>query len=164
MRSSLCASILAFPWLASAISFINPPPPFGDINDFTSNPVYTEGSAITVVWTDTKDTNIPFSVVVYQVDYSNNEVKIPANQNFEYVVRNINRTSSPWIVATAKDLSFSNIFVLTVFFQGDTVGRALSHWFNITSKATKPQQSASLTTSSSFTPSTLTGELKGWVL
>jgi hypothetical protein len=52
----------------------------------------------------------------------------------------VNLTSSNWVVATAKDLAFSNVFVLDIFFQGDTAGRALSHWFNISKSTDEAQQ------------------------
>ena len=52
----------------------------------------------------------------------------------------MNLTSSNWVVATAKDLAFSNVFVLDIFFQGDTAGRALSHWFNISKSTDETQQ------------------------
>jgi hypothetical protein len=48
----------------------------------------------------------------------------------------VNLTSSHWVVATAKNLTFSNVFVLSIFFQGDTAARALSHFFNISSRTT----------------------------
>lgn len=80
---------IAFSVPASAVSFINPPPPsgLGTRSDFGSNPVYTQGSAVPVAWTDTKDNGIPFSVVVLQVDYSKGEADIPSGQAFEYVIR-----------------------------------------------------------------------------
>lgn len=87
MLCSILAALLAFSGPSSAaVSFINPPPPSGTTADFGSNPVYTDGSAIEVAWTDTQDNGIPFSVVVLQVDYSNG-TQIPGGQVFEYVVR-----------------------------------------------------------------------------
>jgi hypothetical protein len=86
MRSLTLAALLAFSRPASAVSFINPAPPSGTTRDFGAYPVYTEGSAIHVAWTDTQDNGIPFSVVVLQVD-SSNGTEIPSGQAFEYVVR-----------------------------------------------------------------------------
>jgi hypothetical protein len=162
MRFSILAALSASFRLALAVKFMNPPPPSpGTDGNFAANPVYPEGSAIEAAWTDTEDNGIPFSVVVYQVDTSSRE--IPASQAFEYVVRKpsrslpfrlllvpeesesdqaspsadnaVNLTSTHWVVATAKNLTYSNVFVLSIFFQGDTTGRALSHFFNISSKA-----------------------------
>jgi hypothetical protein len=79
-------AFLTFLLPVSAVSFINPPPPSGSPGDFGANPVYTEGTAIQVAWTDTADNGIPFSVVVYQVDISRG-TDIPSGQAFEYVVR-----------------------------------------------------------------------------
>ncbi|KAK4120178.1 hypothetical protein N657DRAFT_674322 [Parathielavia appendiculata] len=148
MHPSTLPIELAFSGPALAVRFTSPPPPLtGTAADFGANPVYAEGSAIEAAWTDTEDNDIPFSVVVYQADSSNGD--IPANQAFEYVVHNaVNISSSHWVVATAKNLAFSNVFVLSIFFQGDTAGRALSHFFNISSKFTDqgPQQATQTVT------------------
>src|SRR5689334_6303430 len=86
MRSSSLAAFLTFLWPVTAVSFINPPPPSGTTGDFGNNPVYTESTAIQVAWTDTKDNDVKFSVVVFQVDISKG-TDIPSDQAFEYVVR-----------------------------------------------------------------------------
>lgn len=159
MRSSSLAAFLTFLWPVTAVSFINPPPPSGTAGDFGSNPVYTESTAIQVAWTDTKDNDVKFSVVVFQVDISKG-TDIPSNQAFEYIVRksmgspgcnlrrpltkaladdSVNMTSSPWVVATAKNLTFSNVFTLAIYFEGDTSPRAGSHYFNISRPATAAQ-------------------------
>lgn len=88
MRFSIFTTlILALSRFGQAVEFINPPPASGSRN-FGANPVYTAGSAVQVAWTDTGDTGIPFSIVVYQVDYTDG-VTIPADQRFEYVVRKL---------------------------------------------------------------------------
>lgn len=68
----------------------------------------------------------------------------------------MNLTSTTWVAGTAKNLSFSNVFVLDIFFQGDTAGRALSHWFNITSNEATASSTITSTTASSTTGSTTT--------
>ncbi len=83
-------AFLALSGPASAdVSFINPPPPagLGKTSEFGSNPAYLQDSAISVAWTETGDNDIPFSVVVLQVDYSRGTVDIPGGQAFEYVIR-----------------------------------------------------------------------------
>ena len=90
MRSSILATfLLALSGPATAVSFINPPPPsgVGTTADFKANPVYKAGSSIQVAWTDTQDNDVKFSVVVLQVDYSKGKSDIPGSQAFEYVVR-----------------------------------------------------------------------------
>ncbi len=91
MRSSILATflLLALSGPATAVSFINPPPPsgLGTTADFRANPVYKAGSVAQVAWTDTQDNGIRFSVVVLQVDYSKGAIDIPGGQAFEYVVR-----------------------------------------------------------------------------
>lgn len=90
MRSSnLATFFLALSGPATAVSFINPPPPsgLGTTADFQANSVYKAGSAVQVAWTDTQDNGIKFSVVVLQVDYSKGTINIPGSQAFEYVVR-----------------------------------------------------------------------------
>ncbi|KAL2173412.1 uncharacterized protein P884DRAFT_265010 [Thermothelomyces heterothallicus CBS 202.75] len=153
MRFLVFTILLALSSFVRAVEFISPPPSSGTTN-LGANPVYTVGSAIQVAWTDTGDTGIPFSVVVYQADCSDG-VTIPADQAFEYVVHNaVNLTSTNWVVGTAKNLTFSNVFVLSVFFKGDTVGRALSHWFNMTKasdESRQPTPSTSLHTTASAT-------------
>ncbi len=88
MLASLLLPIV-FSVPASAVSFINPPPSsgLGRTADFDKNPVYHQGSAIEISWSDTADNGIPFSVVVLQVDYSKGTPDIPSGQAFEYVVR-----------------------------------------------------------------------------
>ncbi|KAL2164772.1 hypothetical protein VTH06DRAFT_67 [Thermothelomyces fergusii] len=101
--------LLTLAGFVRAVEFISPPPSSG-VKSFGANPVYTIGSAIQVAWTGTGDTGIPFSVVVYQVDYSDG-ITIPADQAFEYVVHNaVNLTSTNWVVGTAKNLTFSHVF------------------------------------------------------
>ncbi|KAK4146060.1 uncharacterized protein C8A04DRAFT_26222 [Dichotomopilus funicola] len=138
MFSLILATLLALSQLALAIEFLSPPPADGT-QDLKSNPVYSSGSPLQVVWTDTEDTGIPFSVVVYQVDVSDG-ITIPPNQAFEYVVHDaVNITDSQWVVGTAKDVARSNVFAMSIFFKGDTVGRALSTYFNITSSPSQGQ-------------------------
>ncbi|KAK4098767.1 hypothetical protein N658DRAFT_488132 [Parathielavia hyrcaniae] len=152
MRASVLATLLAFSGPASCVEFISPPPPSPNTSgNLGANPVYAFGSAIEAAWTDTGDTGIPFSVVVHQVDTSTGA--IPSDQRFEYVVHNaVNLTNTHWVVATAKNLTFSNVFVLSVFFQGDTVGRALSQFFNISSQSTdRPTQTVTVTATAAAT-------------
>ncbi len=90
MRSSILAIfLLALSGPATAVSFINPPPPsgVGTTADFKANPVYKSGSSIQVAWTDTQDNGVKFSVVVLQVNSSKGSIDIPGGQAFEYVVR-----------------------------------------------------------------------------
>ncbi len=129
--------------------FINPPP-IGPLDDFSHNPIYPVGSTVEVQWTrGVPDQGV--SLTFFQMNGTH-----PTNP-LEYIIRMaclwyphtsssskltlaenaLNATSFLWIVATTKNLSVSNMFILSVFQEGNTVADANSHYFNISQDSTQ---------------------------
>ncbi|KAK3345549.1 hypothetical protein B0H65DRAFT_466979 [Neurospora tetraspora] len=129
------------------IAFINPPPLRQEDRDDSKNAVYKIGATMTLQWTE--DTEVRSSLVLYQVP----------GDGFEYVAPNhVQITDYLWIVNTAKNLSFSNVFQFAIYSNGSTTPNATSHYFNITSgssSSSSPNLSAGslpVTTTSSASP------------
>ncbi|KAF2246690.1 hypothetical protein BU26DRAFT_606894 [Trematosphaeria pertusa] len=113
------------------IDFINPPP-FGREGDFSSNPIYPEGSTITIAWTSDK-ADKPVSLTLVQLNGT--EWMMPMEYIFQSVV---NKTDFTWLVGTTKNLTLSNMFYLSIFEEGATTSDSNSHYFNISSKDLSP--------------------------
>lgn len=67
----------------------------------------------------------------------------------------VNVTNFQWLVGTAKDLTVSNVFLLSIYIEGGTVVEGTSHYFNISSKSVKSATTTSSSTSSSTTSSSI---------
>ncbi|KAF2197952.1 hypothetical protein GQ43DRAFT_474987 [Delitschia confertaspora ATCC 74209] len=118
------------------MNFINPPP-FGTVGDFSRNPIYPEGSTLNIQWTEGNQGK-PVSITLYQLNGTQ------WLDPFEYIVQNtVDVTSFRWIVATSKNLTFSNMFYMSVFENGKLTGDANSHYFNISSANTNVKPSSS---------------------
>lgn len=135
------------------IDFINPPP-FGREGDFSSNPIYPEGSTITIAWTSDK-ADKPVSLTLVQLNGT--EWMMPMEYIFRrsafsprlrlrhsnrvliyYVESVVNKTDFTWLVGTTKNLTLSNMFYLSIFEEGATTSDSNSHYFNISSKDLSP--------------------------
>ncbi|PSN67293.1 hypothetical protein BS50DRAFT_388389 [Corynespora cassiicola Philippines] len=118
--------------LSCCVEFVNPPAFVEE--SFSRNPVYPDRTMLRITWTSGKEDR-PVSVILYQVNGTfENWVENP-----EYVLQNvINTTSFGWLVGTNKNLTFSNVFFLSIFEEGQSLGDANSHAFNISSNETPP--------------------------
>lgn len=65
----------------------------------------------------------------------------------------LNEDSADWTVTTDKNLSFSNLFLFNLFYDGDTSPVAVSETFNITDTSTSSTSTTSSTSSTSPTSS-----------
>ncbi|KAH8668681.1 hypothetical protein BX600DRAFT_460508 [Xylariales sp. PMI_506] len=134
-------------WLPAGLAamiFINPPP-FGAPGDFSQDTIYAEGSTVIIQWT-AGIANKPISVALFQLNGS--EPLYP----FEYIIESaINITSFTWIVATTKNITFSPIFYMSIYEDGNGVPDANTHYFNISAKGSAdPHTSAISTTTASI--------------
>ncbi|OCK87103.1 uncharacterized protein K441DRAFT_682847 [Cenococcum geophilum 1.58] len=145
-------------WLLTAVScvdFINPPP-FGKEGDFSRNPIYPEESTLNIQWTTGKEDK-PVSITLYQLNGT--QYMEPS----EYIIcektdlLDQRTTSFPWLVRTGKNLTFSNMFWMSIFEEGSLRSDANSHYFNISSDDTSPPPTTS--TSAGTTSSTLSTSL-----
>ncbi|KAH9904008.1 hypothetical protein F4778DRAFT_790306 [Xylariomycetidae sp. FL2044] len=136
--------------LATALSsfdFINPPPESG----FGDNPVYMEGSTVNVAWQPITSGK-RFSLTLWQANTNGSGYV----QDFEFINRDvINITSQPWFVGTARDLAFSNIFIMCIYEEGSEVGKN-SHRFNLTAWDKSPITSAASSGAGATAASTAT--------
>ncbi|KAL2131005.1 hypothetical protein VTI74DRAFT_5687 [Chaetomium olivicolor] len=139
----------ALAWLAppvlAGMEFINPPS--SGING--KNPIYEMGSVLEVAWTpgpEGKQT----SLVLWQLNATTAEFF----GEMEYISRKaVDISRFKWIVATAKNLTVSNLFFLSIFEEGKSSADSNSHMFNITKPSdTKTAAAvAPITTTSSAT-------------
>ncbi|KAJ4421960.1 hypothetical protein N0V82_003356 [Gnomoniopsis sp. IMI 355080] len=63
----------------------------------------------------------------------------------------VDETSSDWTVTTDKNLSFSNLFLFNLFYEGETSPVAVSETFNITGDSSSSTTTSSASTTSSAT-------------
>ncbi|KAJ5345897.1 hypothetical protein N7452_003901 [Penicillium brevicompactum] len=140
MRESGFLSFALLANLSLAIKFTTPPS-FEHTTDFSANPVYKEGSLLKIKWSAT--TQNATSLTLWQLNGTQ------FLQPFEYLTQGISGsvTSLDWMVQTTKNLTFSNMFYLCLFLEGDLSSLANSHYFNVTSKSEDSDFKTSTTTS-----------------
>ncbi|KAI0021617.1 hypothetical protein F4780DRAFT_272518 [Xylariomycetidae sp. FL0641] len=145
MRAFLLAQVACFHTLVLGTEFINPAP-FSKAGDFSQNPVYEEGSTVNVAWTE-QTSGKPSSVTFFQVNGTG------FVQPFEIITENfINLTSFSWLVGTSKNLSFSNVFLMSIFHEGSASSDADSHYFNITARGASDGPPTSTGSAASSSP------------
>ncbi|CAJ2512311.1 Uu.00g053260.m01.CDS01 [Anthostomella pinea] len=139
--------------LAAAVSgdvtFVRPGPGVPNSTDTTtSNAVHPLGTYFHIAWSGTNQSRL-VSVVLFQTD------GLDLEYPFEYVVQTLTgETSFDWTVRTGQNLSFSNLFLLSLFYDGENRPAAFSETFNITDVSPVLSASTSSTSSTSSTGST----------
>ncbi|KAL2268964.1 hypothetical protein VTJ83DRAFT_3810 [Remersonia thermophila] len=103
------------------------PPKAGPVGDLRGIPTYEVGSFLEVTWTAGKPGKAA-SVTLWQLDPRTYEWF----GSIEYVIQNtVDVTSVSWVVGTRKDLSVSNLFMMSVFEAGNTSPDSNSQYFYI---------------------------------
>jgi len=115
---------------ASVLTFLNPPAsPDGTGGELADNPVYDMGSLVVLQWAGIEK-GVPISIILYQM------VRPDMHHNFtqpmETIVQSVVDISVyRWIVATRKNLTFSNLFMMGLYREGNTNSESNTHYFNI---------------------------------
>ncbi|KAI0008823.1 hypothetical protein F4779DRAFT_585397 [Xylariaceae sp. FL0662B] len=148
MRPVFSSVLLFAAAVSGAVTFVSPGPSVSNSDPTTSNAIHPVGSNFHVAWSGT-DESQPVSIVLFQ--YNGTDLQYP----FEYVAKTLtNETSYDWTVVTNKDLSYSHLFLLNLFYDGEIRPVAVSETFNITDTSPSSTTTTSSTSSTSSTGST----------
>ncbi|KAF2759791.1 hypothetical protein EJ05DRAFT_537024 [Pseudovirgaria hyperparasitica] len=128
-------------WITRALctmQFVNPPP-FGEPGDFSSNPTFTLGSTLTIIWKAGEEGKAT-SLVLYQLATPSGDWV----EDMEYLAQGaIGLTRYTWLVGTRKDLQTSNIFYMSLYREGSTTPDANSHYFYLKKNESQPTSTLS---------------------